>query len=265
MSLSRVLVANSNFTNSKQYGIGGFIYATSKNGFVFALNRDTGKVIWQQEVLRKGEDDIASGLEIVYFDDPITISTVVNAEENFSIMETKRKIVVHNEKIRQNLHSLTHSSFALIYGGIYAFDGLSGALLWKKSMDSSITKVPKVSRVNDNLSVLIGSRRSANVTCLEAVSGRMQWSVQLDGGTTSDFVVHSNSSKDTNENTNMNARMHYPEISVIYVGTSTAPHRSKAKDSLYRGCVYAIDAKYGKVLWRFNPSIFASFLAASHI
>ena len=256
-SMSKVLVANSNLTNCNHYDITGFVYVTTKNGFVFALNRNTGKVIWQQEVLRKEDDDTASGLEIVYFDNPITISPAVNAEENAGIVETKRKILIRNEKIRQKLLSLTQSSFAIIYGGIYVFDGLSGAILWKKSIDSSVTIVPKVSRINDTLSVLMGSRRSANITCLEATSGTIQWSVQLDGGTTSDLVVYSDSQKDVN----INKGVKYPKTSVIYVGTSTAPHRSRTKEPQQRGCIYAIDARNGKVLWRFSPSIFASFLA----
>ena len=257
MSMSRILVANSNFTNCRDYGISGYVYATTKNGFVFALNRDTGKVIWQQEVLRKEEDDTASGVDIVYFDAPVAISELVNSEENAAVVETRRKIPIRNEKIRQRLITLTHSSFAVVYGGMYVFDGLNGALLWKNSLESSVSKLPKVGRINDSLSVLIGSRRNANITCLEATSGEMKWSVQLDGGSTSDFAVHSSSNQDADVNT---GRRHV-DMSVIYVGTSTAPNRAKAKDSLSRGCIYAIDATDGKIVWRFNPSIFASFLA----
>jgi len=124
--------------------------------------------------------------------------------------------------------SVTNSSQLknMFAGFIYALDEAEGNLLWKYQTKKQITHSNPLFAESK---VFVGDE-SGSVYAIEAKTGKLVWQQQLEA-----YQIHSSPAY---------------EGGVIYIGTETADDSGGRSD---RGSyLYALDAKDGKVLWRFE-------------
>ena len=230
----------------------GYLLVTTKSGFIFALDKSTGRIQWQEETKIANEQllDKAPDIAIVYFDDPIPINNTVDNVGRDTSGLVWNKLKTFNTETKNHIGTYQESKWGVIVGGSYAFDGHSGLLLWFQDMKECISRRPTVARIDGSLSVVIGTKKVASVYAVDASTGFRKWMVRLDGGSVTPIAADFS-----------HDRTVHPEANVFFLGTTTSPRRSSIQQPQARGCVYALRANSGEILWRYNPSPFASFLA----
>lgn len=125
--------------------VGDLVYVGSCSGFLFALDRETGRPRWSHDV-RPGEQPTSFHGDAVVFDSTFVIGTDGGSTDS-------------------------------TWGEVLAFDLASGRPFWKYSTPDGI--ISDVIRDGERLYVIT---RADSLLCLDARSGRLLWSLRGGGG-----------------------------------------------------------------------------------
>lgn len=157
-----------------------YLYFMTRTGYVIALNRKSGSLLWSQETYGSVDGKPkSSNPSLVHYDVPIKINTTDSIKSN---LMDKGVLIAKASNI---------SRWAVIVGGVQAFDGATGTPLWSTPFISTRDHHPIVSKVNNTQILYIGSRVSS-IFALDAIYGNLLWRTTIDGGSTTSPVVLNN-------------------------------------------------------------------------
>jgi outer membrane protein assembly factor BamB len=146
---------------------GDTIYSVSSSSMIYALDKDSGKLLWKQEIGEKTVNPSAS-----------QESVFTGADRGLCALDKKTGAIKWEQQIGR-ISSKPIVSNNLIIAGcsegeVYAFDINSGEQVWNLKLTDSVT----LSEANDN-TVFIGSGQSCHA--FNIVEGEITWNYETEG------------------------------------------------------------------------------------